>query len=278
MGILNVTPDSFSDGGKYQDFAAAIERALAMFVEGAAIVDIGGESTRPGRRPPISPAEEIDRILPVIEGVLAASPRAILSVDTWKAETAAAALRAGVEIVNDVSGLLWDAGMAALCRDEGCGTVIMHTRGRPEDWSRQPPLPDCQALRLVAGELAQRLHFALGSGIATQAIVLDPGLGFGKSGDNNYRLIARLGELRELGQPLLAGASRKSFLGRTLAHLRPGGELSGASRENVSLAAATAAILAGADLVRVHDVRATVEAAAVADEILASAETSEAED
>ena len=257
MGILNTTPDSFSDGGLFLSSAEAIERALEMLDEGADLVDIGGESTRPGKRDPVNAQEEINRVLPVIEGVLRHRPDAILSVDTYKSATAKAALRAGVEIVNDVSGFLWDGAMAGLCAIAQCGVVLMHTRGRPEDWRAQPPIE--RVVAQVAGELQGRVQYAFESGIVRQQLVLDPGFGFGKAFDQNYVLLAGLEELAALGQPILAGVSRKSFLGRDLPPLH---------RLNASLAAATAAILAGAQVLRVHDVRATREAANVADALL----------
>ncbi len=259
VGVLNTTPDSFSDGGSFRTAAEAIERALEMFDEGADIVDIGGESTRPGKRDPVNAQEEINRVLPVIEGVLRHRRDATLSVDTYKSATAKAALRAGVEIVNDVSGFLWDSAMAALCALAQCGVVLMHTRGRPEDWRAQPPIE--RVVAQVALELRERLQAALQAGIDPERLVLDPGFGFGKAFDQNYVLLAGLEELATLGRPILAGVSRKSFLGRDLPAL---------GRANASLAAATAAILAGAHMVRVHEIRQTREAANVADALLAA--------
>jgi dihydropteroate synthase len=259
MGVLNTTPDSFSDGGSYRTSAEAIERALEMFDEGADIVDIGGESTRPGKRDLVNAQEEIDRVLPVVEGVLRHRPDATLSVDTYKSTTAKAVLRVGVEIVNDVSGFLWDGAMATLCALAQCGVVLMHTRGRPEDWRAQPPLE--RVVAQVAEELQQRLQTALQAGIDPERLVLDPGFGFGKAFDQNYVLLAGLDELATLRRPILAGVSRKSFLGRDLPPL---------GRANASLAAATAAILAGAHMVRVHEIRQTREAANVADALLAA--------
>jgi dihydropteroate synthase len=271
MGVINVTPDSFSDGGRHWIPAEAVEGALAMFEQGATIVDLGGESTRPGEHEAVSASEEIERVVPVIEDVLRHRPEAILSVDTYKAETAQAALRAGVEIVNDVSGLQWDPALAQVCVEARPGVVLMHTRGRPHEWRELPMLAEGQVVPLVRRELKHRLDAALGAGIQRERIVLDPGFGFGKRLGNNYELMVGMTELRSLGQPLLAGLSRKSFLGRTLAQVWGGVEPSVARRENASLAAATAAILAGADLVRTHEVRPTVEAAAVADALLAAA-------
>lgn len=268
MGIINLTPDSFSDGGRFLTPANAIEAALAMFEEGAAIVDLGAESTRPGSRQALAATEEIDRLLPVIEGVRRDRANAILSIDTYKAETAEAALRAGVEIVNDVSGLLWDLEMARICAASGCGLVMTHTRGRPQEWRTLPKLAAQQVMPLIKRELAGQLQAAINAGILRDRIVLDPGLGFGKTFDNNYSVLAELGSLRDLGQPLLVGPSRKSFLARTLAPLFEGTDAPMESRTNASLAAATAAILAGADIIRAHDVRPALEVAAIADAVL----------
>ena len=270
MGVLNTTPDSFSDAGAFSTPAAAIEHALAMFEQGADIVDIGGESTRPGKRKPVDVREEIDRILPVIKGILRHHPQAILSIDTYRSQTAAAAIDAGVEIVNDVSGFLWDEAMAQVCVAARCGVVLMHTRGRPEEWSSLPALDPRQVVPLVRQALAQRLQQAVEAGIEREQVVLDPGFGFGIIHDQNYSLLAGLEDLGTLGQPLLAGPSRKSFLGKTLAPLNQGVEMPVDRRGNASLAAVTAAILAGAHLVRVHDVRPTREAAHIADAILAA--------
>jgi dihydropteroate synthase len=272
MGILNVTPDSFSDGGRFLSLPAAVEHALAMIEEGAAIVDIGGESTKPGERMRLSPSEEIDRVLPVLEAVLQHRPGAILSVDTYRAATAEAALRSGAEVINDVSGLLWDGDMAKTCAAAGCGLVLMHTRGRPEEWRKSPRLSAERVVPLVREGLDRQLQDALAAGIARQHIVLDPGLGFGKAFEDNYPLLAGLEQLRSLGQPILIGASRKSFLGRTLARFYGGVAPSAELRGSASLAAATAAILGGADLLRAHEVRSTVEAAAIADAVLAAIE------
>lgn len=274
MGVLNTTPDSFSDAGAFTTHAAAIEHALAMFDDGADIVDIGGESTRPGKHEPLGIPQEIDRVVPVLEGVLRYRPESILSVDTYKSPTAAAALHAGAEIVNDVSGFLWDQTMAGVCAAAQCGVVLMHTRGRPEDWHALPAMGAEQVVPQVKQELQQRLQHALGAGIERERIVLDPGFGFGKVYDQNYFLLAGLAEVSSLGQPLLAGVSRKRFLGRTLSALYQGVDAPVDRRGNASLAAVTVAILAGAQLVRVHDVHSTREAAAIADAVLAAAEAS----
>ena len=272
MGILNVTPDSFSDGGAFRDLPHAVEAALKMLEDGAGILDIGGESTRPGKRELVSAGQEIDRVLPVIEEVIRQQPDAVISIDTYKAETARAAIASGAEIVNDVSGFLWDDRIAATCSELQCGVVLMHSRGRPEEWSRLPRLSAEEAVPLVTTELRQRLEYAVGAGISPARIALDPGIGFGKAYESNYPLLSHLGELRALGQPLLVGVSRKSFLGRTLAALRGGIDAPAGERSNATLAAVTATILAGADIVRVHEVRPAVEAAAIADAVLAAAD------
>jgi dihydropteroate synthase len=271
MGILNVTPDSFSDGGLLHSVDQAVEAALAMFAEGAAIVDIGGESTRPGAGGTISTQQEIDRVLPVIEGIRRAQSGGLLSVDTYHAVTAQVAIQAGAEIVNDVSGLLWDDAMAATCAQLQCGVILMHARGRPSDWKSLPRLLPEEVVPLVRDELAQRRGAALAAGIAPERIVLDPGFGFGKIHDANYPLLRGIPEIAALGQPILAGVSRKSFLGRTLAPLYGAAGAPVMAREHATLAATTIAILMGASIVRVHQVRPAVEAALIADATLAAA-------
>jgi dihydropteroate synthase len=271
MGVLNTSPDSFSDGGAFAAPARAIEHALAMFADGADVVDVGGESTRPGKRTPVGLQEEIDRVSPVLEGVLRHRPESVLSIDTYKSATAAAALRVGVEIVNDVSGFLWEEGMAGVCAAGRCGIVLMHLRGRPEQWDEFPGTDAKQLVSLVKQELQERLEQAMQAGIERERIVLDPGFGFSKTYDRNYSLLVGLEELSGLGQPLLAGVSRKSFLGRTLSSLNQGVDVPVGGRGNASLAAVTAAILAGAQVVRVHDVRPAREAAAIADAVLVAA-------
>jgi len=270
MGVLNVTPDSFSDGDLYLDLQAATSHALRMLDEGADIVDIGGESTRPGRYEPVSAEEEQCRVLPVIEAVLSARPDAVLSIDTYTASTARAAVESGAEIVNDISGLAWDAEMAAACAQLHCGVVLMHTRGKPAEWRNLPRLAPEEVVPLVRSGLAQSLLIAEEAGIERDRVVIDPGYGFGKSFDENYPLLARQHNLRELGRPLLAGVSRKSFLGRKLAEYYGGKDAPVTKRGNATIAATVAAILGGAHIVRVHDVRAAAEAACIADAILAA--------
>jgi len=279
MGVVNITPDSFSDGGLYFAPEAAVEHALQLLDEGADLLDLGAESTRPGSRaggdaPVVSADEEQARLLPVLEGVLKRRPDAIVSVDTYKASTARAAMKAGAEIVNDVSGLTWDAEMAAACSEAGTGLVLMHTRGMPGEWSTQEQLAPDALLGAVRSGLANSLALASAAGIAAEEIVLDPGYGFGKRFGENYALLARQSSLLSLGRPLLVGLSRKSFLGYRLAkHVGDGDDAQAPreARENASLAAMTAAILQGASIVRVHAVRAAVDAAQVADAILGAA-------
>jgi dihydropteroate synthase len=280
MGIVNITPDSFSDGGTYFSPEAAIARGLQLLEEGADLLDLGAESTRPGSRaggaegtpqaPAVSADEEQDRLLPVLEGILKSRPRAVVSIDTYKAATARTALAAGAEIVNDVSGFSWDPEMAGVCAESRCGVVLMHTRGRPEDWRAQPHLASDELFFTVRGGLAASLDAAIQAGISRESIVLDPGYGFGKRFGENYALLARQAELLTLGCPLLAGLSRKSFLGRTLAPLHLGHDAPVAARESASLAAMAVAILSGASIVRVHAVGPAVEAALIADAVLAA--------
>jgi dihydropteroate synthase len=279
MGILNVTPDSFSDGGHFYSTQHAPERALTqalkLLEEGADILDLGGESTRPNATP-LTPDEEQSRILPVIESILKQKPNTILSIDTFHAATARRAIEAGAEIINDVSGHLWDPDMSKTCARSGCGAILMHTRGRPQDWPNLPPLPPEAVLPLVLKELAERLEAAITAGIPRNKIVLDPGFGFGKRLDENYPLLAHFDQLNQFDMPILAGVSRKGFLAHTLAQnpslsiLLEGATPSMDDRLHATTAANVAAILAGAHILRTHDVRPAVEAAAIADQILAT--------
>jgi dihydropteroate synthase len=281
MGVVNVTPDSFSDGGLFLNPEAAVAHALELLGEGADLLDLGAESTRPGSRagstsagadgkpsaPAVTAAEEQARLLPVLRGILEARPDAIISVDTYKAETARAALACGAEIVNDVSGFGWDSELAGVCAEAGCGVVLMHTRGRPEEWAGQAQLGLDQLLKTVRAGLQASLDKALTAGIAAERIVLDPGYGFGKRGEENFALLGRQAELLALGRPLLAGVSRKSFLGTALEPLYGGKTAPVDARETASVAALVAAILHGASVMRVHRVREAVEAALVADAV-----------
>lgn len=270
MGVVNVTPDSFSDGGEHFGPEAAVAHALKLLDDGADIIDIGGESTRPGARvgaenPAVSAEEELLRVLPVIAGVKKARSSAIISIDTYKAKVARTAVEAGAEIVNDVSGLQWDVSMKALLADLGCGVVLMHTRGRPDEWRSLPTVPDI--VMLTRKELRQRSDAAIAGGIKRDRIVLDPGFGFGKRFEENYPLLRRLGEFQELRFPLLAGVSRKSFIGRALATSEDGKQKDAPveARAFGSLAAEVIAALKGAHIIRTHDVKAAVGALRIAD-------------
>jgi len=279
IGIVNITPDSFSDGGRFLDPKTAVAHGLQMLDERADILDLGAESTRPGSgagslaEAAVSGEEEQARLLPVMEEILRARPNAVISVDTYKAATARAALKAGAEIVNDVSGLGWDAEMARACAEARCGVVLMHTRGRPEEWASQPQLKPDELLAVVRDGLSASMKKAVAAGIPLENIVFDPGYGFGKRFEENYFLLARQAELLELGRPLLAGVSRKSFLGRTLAPLHGGHDAPVGAREAASVAAMMAAILHGASIVRVHAVRAATEAARIVDAVLAAGQS-----
>ncbi len=269
MGILNITPDSFSDGGRFLARDHAVAHALKMLDDGADLLDIGGESTRPGTpvaESGIPAAEELRRILPVIEDILRERPGAILSVDTYKAEVARAAVNAGCEIVNDVSALRWDPQMASAVVELASGVILMHTRGRPQEWRDLSPSADI--VTEVKNDLREYADSAVSRGIAKDRIMLDVGFGFGKKFEQNYPLLAGLDQLHDLGFPLLAGTSRKSFIGRTLA--RDGKDAPPDQRLHGSLAAVTVSVLKGAHMVRVHDVKAAVEAVKIADAILRS--------
>jgi dihydropteroate synthase len=277
MGVVNVTPDSFSEGARFFEPKAAIAHALELLDQGSDILDIGGESTRPGTRvqpdessnkPLVTEDEELRRILPVIEGVLAARPGTILSIDTYKSGVARRAVAMGAEIVNDVSAFQWDEAMARTCAELRCGVVLMHTRGQPSEWRQLPHETDIT--KLVVHDLANRVQIARDSGVQRERIALDPGFGFGKNFEENYPLLARLESLQRLGFPLLVGTSRKSFVGRTIGKRRGGEDASPKQRLYGSLAAMVTGILHGANIVRVHDVKPAVEAAAVADEVLAA--------
>jgi dihydropteroate synthase len=277
MGILNVTPDSFSDAGLFYSPQHAPERALAqaltMLNEGADILDVGGESTRPNATP-LSATEEQSRILPVIEAIFKQKPETILSVDTFHASTARAAIEAGAEIINDVSGHLWDKEMPKTCAELNCATILMHTRGRPQEWPTLPPLAPEEVVPVVLAGLTERVEAATNAGIQRNKIVLDPGFGFGKRLEENYPLLAHLDQLHHFELPILIGVSRKGFLAHTLTQhpslsiLFSGATPSIADRLSATTAANVAAILAGAHIIRSHDVRPAIEAAAIADRIL----------
>lgn len=253
MGILNITPDSFSDGSRYLDLPRAVERALEMEAEGADIIDVGGESTRPSA-PPVAAAEELRRVIPVIEA-LAGHLKVPVSVDTYKAAVAREAVHAGADIVNDISGLTFDSEMAATVAATGAGLVVMHTRGTPETMQTETAYRDLIAE--VLAFLRSSLDGAVTAGIPAGRIVVDPGIGFGKSLDGNLELLRRLPELSSLGRPILLGTSRKSFIGTVLG--RDVGDRLFGTASTVALGVAM-----GASIFRVHDVRAMRDAADMA--------------
>lgn len=269
MAVLNLTPDSFSDGGRFFSHEAALAQALTLLDDGADILDLGGESTRPNATP-LTAEEEIERVLPTLRAILRARPEAIVSIDTYHAATARAAVEAGAEIVNDVSGHTWDAAMSATCAELGCGVMLMHARGRPQEWASLPAIPPIARMPIVLTGLRDSLLSARRAGVAADRIVLDPGFGFGKLGDENYTLLALLGQMHQFGLPIAVGVSRKGFLGRTLAPLWQGETAPLEARGMATQAANVAAILGGAHIVRVHDLRTTQEAAAIADAVLAA--------
>jgi dihydropteroate synthase len=272
MGIVNVTPDSFSDGQLCFEKDKAIEHALKLIEDGADIIDVGGESTRPGAKvvpsenaanakTPVDEQEELRRVLPVIAELKKKSPQATISVDTYKANVAREAVAAGAEIVNDVSGFRWDPKMRKLLAELKCGSVLMHMRGKPDEWRNLPAISD--PAMLVKRELREWLDDALMAGMKRERIVLDPGFGFGKSFEQNYPLLKRFEELHQLRCPLLVGVSRKSFIGRALA--KNGKDVDVSERLYGTLAAETAAVLKGAHIIRTHDVRACADAVRIAD-------------
>jgi dihydropteroate synthase len=281
MGILNVTPDSFSDGGLFFEPGAAIDHGLRLLDEGADILDIGGESTRPGalagvgspertavartgvtNQPAVSAEEELRRVIPVIEGIERQRPDAIVSIDTYKAKVAREAVAHGAEIVNDISGLDWDPDMRRTVAELNCGAVLMHTRGRPQEWRTLPPLDD--VVGTVKRELTAIAERATRSGVTKDRIVLDPGFGFGKILEQNHPMLARFAEFHDLGFPVLAGVSRKAFIQKLTGDSERTRLVSG------SLAAAVICARAGAHVVRVHDVSDTLQALAVADAVVST--------
>jgi dihydropteroate synthase len=256
MGVVNVTPDSFSDGGLYLDPEAAIAHGRELAAAGAEILDVGGESTRPGAEP-VATEEELRRVVPVVRGL--GDSDCEISVDTSKAAVAAAALDAGASIVNDVTALRGDPEMAALCAERGATVVLMHMLGEPRTMQRDPRYDDVVAE--VKAFLAERLAAAAAAGIAEERVWLDPGIGFGKTAAHNMELLRRLGELRQVGRPLVVGTSRKSFIGKvdgSAADERLGG----------TIASSVLAAAEGADVLRVHDVVEVRQALTVAAAIL----------
>jgi dihydropteroate synthase len=281
MGILNITPDSFSDGGIHFHQDDAVEFAVQMLHEGADIIDVGGESTRPGAtvtakdaplsadarqqiaaaRTPVSESEELQRVLPVIRALKQKQPHCVISVDTYKSGVARAAVEAGAEIVNDISGFRWDPQMRKTVAALKCGAVLTHMRGRPEEWQNLPSVTDM--FMLVKRELREWADAATVGGIKRERIVLDPGFGFGKNFEQNYPLLQRFQEFHELRYPMLAGVSRKSFVGRALA--RNGKDVPVSGRLLGTVAAEVALVLKGAQIIRTHEVRACRDAVRIAD-------------
>jgi dihydropteroate synthase len=257
MGILNVTPDSFSDGGVHFEAHHAVEAGRAMLAEGADLIDVGAESTRPGSEP-VPAGEEIRRVLPVVEEL--ARLGAVVSIDTRKSAVARAALRAGAVIVNDVSGLRFDPDLAGVVAEAGAGLVLMHSRGTPHDMQANPRYHN--VVSEVALELEESCARAMAANVPPESLVVDPGLGFAKTAEHNLILLRELDVLVKLGRPVLVGGSRKSFVGWILGN-RPVTE-----RTHGSLAVAVTAALLGAHIVRVHDVAPTADALSVTDAIL----------
>jgi dihydropteroate synthase len=265
MGILNVTPDSFSDGGLFFSLERAVEHGKRMSEEGADIVDVGGESTRPGGAGPVTVEEEIERVVPVIQA-LSKRIDAPISIDTTKSEVARAAIDAGAAIVNDVSALRFDFYIADVVARAGAGLVLMHSRGTPATMHRLPPVADI--MDEVITSLSASIKMAERRGVKRESIVIDPGIGFGKSQEQNLELIDKLNQLIAAFPdfPILVGTSRKSFIGRILAD-EAGNPASADQRIHGTTASLAAAVMKGAEIVRVHDVRAAVETIKVIDAI-----------
>ncbi|MGB9616583.1 MAG: dihydropteroate synthase [Desulfomonilaceae bacterium] len=259
MGVINTTPDSFSDGGKFIDPEIAVASALQMIKDGADIIDVGGESTRPGSSP-VDGEEELRRAIPVVRGICQANPDAVVSIDTRRSEVAAAAIEAGATIVNDITGFRDDPASLDVARDAGAGVVIMHMLGRPKTMQQEihyDAFPDD-----IYRFLQERIEVAHGKGIPPDDIIIDPGIGFGKTFDQNLVLINRMSVFLQLGKPILSGPSRKSFLGKIID--QPVAEL----RDTATLGAIAASVLRGASIVRVHDVPRAVEVCKVIDAVL----------
>jgi dihydropteroate synthase len=260
MGILNVTPDSFSDGGQFLDPDAAVTAGQRMLAEGADCLDIGGESSRPGAEP-VSVEEELRRVVPVVDRLFRETG-ALISVDTTKARVAEEAIAAGAAVVNDISALQGDARMGDLACRSGVGLILMHMQGTPQTMQQDPRYDD--VVRDVVAFLRERGQAAFIAGVLDTAIVYDPGIGFGKTYEHNLALLRRLPEFRALGRPLLVGASRKAFIGKATGEKRPDDRLEGTA------AAVTLAIAGGAAIVRVHDVEAMAKVARLADAVTRS--------
>ena len=259
VGILNVTPDSFSDGGDFFDPEAAAEHAAAMLDEGADMLDVGGESTRPGSDP-VSQEEEIRRVVPVLKRILSVRPEAVISVDTYRSGTAKAALEAGASLVNDVTALRGDPGMVSLIEEAACPVILMHMQGEPKTMQKEPNYQD--VVREVRDFLAERAEYAVAAGVRLENIIVDPGIGFGKNFEHNLALLRNLDALVDLGFPVLIGTSRKSFVERIT------GVQEARDRVFGTVATTVLAFEQGATFFRVHDVRANRQALAVAEAVL----------
>ena len=257
MGILNVTPDSFSDGGKFKSHDQAIGHAVKMIKEGANIIDIGGESTRPGAKA-VQLEEELMRIIPIIEDIRLKSD-CLISIDTYKSKVAEAALDAGADMVNDISGLTFDHNMASLVAERNVPVIIMHIKGRPRDMQKNPNYDNLIKEIKVFFEL--QIAIAKRAGIDSGNIILDPGIGFGKRLEDNFEIIRELGQISTMGYPVLLGPSRKSFIGLTL-------DLPIEERMEGTLASITAGVINGARIVRVHDIRATRRTLTITEKIM----------
>lgn len=258
MGILNVTPDSFSDGGKFLDKRSAVKRALEIIAEGADIIDVGGESARPGARA-VGVKEELCRVIPVISSI-AEKARVPISVDTRNSAVAEAALKAGASIVNDISGLNHDRNMAGVISRHKAAVILMHMKGEPGNMQRDPRYKD--VVKDIITYLKKSIDVCRSAGVPRENIVIDPGIGFGKTLRHNLEILNRLAELKRLGHPVCIGTSRKSFIGKALGIENAGDRLAG------SIATSVIAVMNGAGLIRAHDVRETVQAAAMADLIM----------
>ena len=262
MGVLNVTPDSFSDGGKYYDKRRALDRAVRMAADGASIIDVGGESTRPGARD-VSESEELSRVIPAIEAI-SKKLNVLISIDTRKAGVAEAAIRAGAGIINDVSGLKHDPMMAKVAAKYGAAVIVTHMKGTPQNMQRSPRYRNLIA-EIKAG-LRESIKIARRSGVDEDKIIVDPGIGFGKTLKHNLEILNRLDEFQALGRPICVGTSRKAFIGKVL-------ELDCASERLAgTIATCVLAIIRGANILRVHDVKEAAEAAAITDRILQTRE------
>ena len=253
MGILNVTPDSFSDGGQFASAEAAVARALEMIAEGAAIIDVGGESTRPGSQP-VEAAEQIARTIPVIKGIRVYHDQVTISIDTRSAQVARAALEAGADIINDVSALRDDAEMAGVVARTGAAVVLMHRRGTSAEMQKDGGPHYDDVIAEIRAFLAERVAFAQARGVVASRIIIDPGIGFGKRTEHNLAILRDLREFTTLGPPVLIGASRKRFLGEVTGIDDP------RQRDVASLACAVMAAQRGVSIIRTHEVRAAVEA------------------